>query len=108
VLLTKQAIALVNVGFGGYNGAALINFQKPTKRDLEVQDSATSGKGDVICLEIAKRTFERTRGDAIEPVIDCLINSPNGNQRTYRPVGCFFGATEKEFKDFAQKMMTLV
>jgi hypothetical protein len=71
-------------------------------------DDASSGERDVICLAIARRTFERTRGDAIEPVIDGLVICPNGDQGTYRRVGCFSGLKEKEFKGFSHETVTLV
>jgi hypothetical protein len=71
-------------------------------------DEASSGERDVICLAISRRIFERTRSDAIEPVIDGLVICPNGEQGTYRSVGYFSGLKEKEFKGFSHETVTLV
>ncbi|KAF4630750.1 hypothetical protein G7Y89_g7382 [Cudoniella acicularis] len=71
-------------------------------------DNALSDEKNAICLAIARRTYERTRGDSIEPVVDGLIISPLGGQGTYRRVGCFSGLKEKEFKGFDRETVTLV
>jgi hypothetical protein len=92
-----------------WSPSALNNENASLDSSLSAElDDASSSERDVMCLAIARRTFERTQGDTIEPVIDGLVICPNGDQGTYRRVGCFFGLKEKEFKGFSRETVTLV
>jgi len=62
----------------------------------------------VIIGTLAKSMFEPPRPGAWWSVIDGLIITATGDGDSFRRVGCFFGAEEKEFEHCPREKLTLI